>query len=673
MELIWQLSTLLMALLCVFIAGFLQRARRELEQVNKERQRFALLWKHLPDIVTEIDSAGRILDVNHILNGYEREHLIGTLSTEHLSPEFAQAFLARLRSAVESHQPQSYEMSVPVPGGGRVLLSNQLVPVVVDNELQSLLVISTDITEQIKARDLLEQERDDADQASLAKSRFLASMSHEIRTPMNGLLGMVSLMEQTSLSEEQLGFLRVIQSSSDHLLAVINDILDISKIEAEKLTIEEEAFHVRAMADDVLRMVSAKAKEKSLALQSFVEDGIPEVLVGDAVRIRQILMNFLTNAIKFTNQGHVLLRLVVVARRGETVHLRFSVEDTGIGIEASKAMHLFDEYTFAHGKLSTMAGGTGLGLSISRRLAQLMSGKVGVISSPEVGSNFWLDLHLKVASREETDANTDSTVAFAELPIWIADELRVNRALVVAVARGLGAPQREFSNKNALLDALKNESPAILVLSKRLFASLQDDWEILQRAQIHIAVTYPDTIHFDPSALLKNGVSAYWDWPIGQKNLEQLLTNIALNHDRQQVISPYSRTVSPVPDGRGVLQGKRILLAEDNPVNQKVASQMLKRMGCDTIIADNGEEALRKLQSDRFDLVLMDCHMPVMDGLEATREIRREMNLDLPVLALSADVMAEQKKACVEAGMNDYLSKPVKFDALRQALQQYLA
>ena len=240
-----------------------------------------------------------------------------------------------------------------------------------------------------------------------------------------------------------------------------------------------------------------------------------------------------------------------------------------------------------------------------------MSGKVGVISSPEVGSNFWLDLHLKVASREETDANTDSTVAFAELPIWIADELRVNRALVVAVARGLGAPQREFSNKNALLDALKNESPAILVLSKRLFASLQDDWEILQRAQIHIAVTYPDTIHFDPSALLKNGVSAYWDWPIGQKNLEQLLTNIALNHDRHQVISPYSRTVSPVPDGRGVLQGKRILLAEDNPVNQKVASQMLKRMGCDTIIADNGEEALRRLQSDRFDLVLMDCHMPV--------------------------------------------------------------
>ncbi|MCH2039386.1 MAG: response regulator [Saccharospirillaceae bacterium] len=673
MELIWQLSTLLIALLCVFIAGFLQRARRELEQVNKERQRFALLWKHLPDIVTEIDSAGRILDVNHILNGYERENLIGTLSTEHLSPEFAQAFLARLRSAVESHQPQSYEMSVPVPGGGRVLLSNQLVPVVVDNELQSLLVISTDITEQIKARDLLEQERDDADQASLAKSRFLASMSHEIRTPMNGLLGMVSLMEQTSLSEEQLGFLKVIQSSSDHLLAVINDILDISKIEAEKLTIEEEAFNVRAMADDVLRMVSAKAKEKSLALQSFVEDGIPEVLVGDAVRIRQILMNFLTNAIKFTNQGHVLLRLVVVARRGETVHLRFSVEDTGIGIEASKAMHLFDEYTFAHGKLSTMAGGTGLGLSISRRLAQLMSGKVGVISSPEVGSNFWLDLHLKVASREETDANTDSTVAFAELPIWIADELRVNRALVVAVARGLGAPQREFSNKNALLDALKNESPAILVLSKRLFASLQDDWEILQRAQIHIAVTYPDTIHFDPSVLLKNGVSAYWDWPIGQKNLEQLLTNIALNHDRQQVISPYSRTVSPVPDGTGVLQGKRILLAEDNPVNQKVASQMLKRMGCDTIIADNGEEALRKLQSDRFDLVLMDCHMPVMDGLEATREIRREMNLDLPVLALSADVMAEQKKACVEAGMNDYLSKPVKFDALRQALQQYLA
>ncbi|WP_420590235.1 response regulator [Bacterioplanoides sp.] len=673
MDLIWQLSTLLMALLCVTIAGFLQRARKELEQVNKERQRFVLLWKHLPDIVTEIDCDGRILDVNNIINGYERKRLIGSLSTDHLSPEFAEVFLARLKSAIETRQPQSYEMSIPVADGSRAVLSNQLIPVVVDNELQNLLVISTDVTEQIQARGVLEQQRDDAEQANLAKSRFLASMSHEIRTPMNGLLGMVSLMEQTSLNEEQLGFLKVIQSSSDHLLAVINDILDISKIEANKLAIEEEAFNVRTMVDDLLGMVSAKAKEKSLALQSFVEDGMPDVLMGDAVRIRQILMNFLTNAIKFTNHGHVLLRLVVVSRQGENVHLRFSVEDSGIGIEASKAMHLFDEYTFAHGKLSTMEGGTGLGLSISRRLAQLMSGKVGVISTPEVGSNFWLDLHLDVASREVIGASTDSPVAFAELPIWIADELRVNRALVVSVARGLGAPQQEFSNKETLLEALKNQRPAILILSKRLFESLQDDWALLQQEQIHIAVTYPDTINFDPSELLKNGISAYWDWPIGQKHLAQLLTNMALNQDRQQLISPYRRAVKPALQDDELLNGKRILLAEDNPVNQKVASHMLKRMGCDIIIANNGEEALQKLQSESFDLVLMDCHMPVMDGLEATREIRHELNLDLPVLALSADVMAEQKKACVEAGMNDYLAKPVKFDELRQALQQYLA
>lgn len=673
MDLIWQLSTLLMALLCVTIAGFLQRARKGLEQVNKERQRFVLLWKHLPDIVTEIDCDGRILDVNNIINGYERKRLIGSLSTDHLSPEFAEVFLARLKSAIETHQPQSYEMSIPVADGSRAVLSNQLIPVVVDSELQNLLVISTDVTEQIQARGVLEQQRDDAEQANLAKSRFLASMSHEIRTPMNGLLGMVSLMEQTPLNEEQLGFLKVIQSSSDHLLAVINDILDISKIEANKLAIEEEAFNVRTMVDDLLGMVSAKAKEKSLALQSFVEDGMSDVLMGDAVRIRQILMNFLTNAIKFTNHGHVLLRLVVVSRQGENVHLRFSVEDSGIGIEASKAMHLFDEYTFAHGKLSTMEGGTGLGLSISRRLAQLMSGKVGVISTPEVGSNFWLDLHLDVASREVIEASTDSPVAFAELPIWIADELRVNRALVVSVARGLGAPQQEFSNKETLLEALKSQRPAILILSKRLFEALQDDWALLQQEQIHIAVTYPDTINFDPSELLKNGISAYWDWPIGQKHLAQLLTNMALNQDRQQLISPYRRAVKPALQDDELLNGKRILLAEDNPVNQKVASHMLKRMGCDIIIANNGEEALQKLQSESFDLVLMDCHMPVMDGLEATREIRHELNLDLPVLALSADVMAEQKKACVEAGMNDYLAKPVKFDELRQALQQYLA
>lgn len=673
MDLIWQLSTLLMALLLVIAIVLLQRARQQINQVNKERQRFVLLWKHLPSIVTEIDPDGRILDVNHIVNGYDRQRLIGSLSTDHLSPEFATVFLSHLKRAVETRQPQSYETSIPVTDGTRAVLANQLVPVVVDDKLQNLLVISTDITEQIQARTMLEQQRDDAEEANLAKSRFLASMSHEIRTPMNGLLGMVSLLEQTALNEEQLGFLKVIQSSSDHLLSVINDILDISKIEANKLAIEEEAFNVRTMVDDLLGMVSAKAKEKSLALQSFVEEGMPDVLMGDAVRIRQILMNFLTNAIKFTNHGHVLLRLVVVARQGEHVHLRFSVEDSGIGIETSKAMHLFDEYTFAHGKLSTMAGGTGLGLSISRRLAQLMNGKVGVISTPEVGSNFWLDLDLNTVSHETIEAKNDLAVDFSPLSIWIADELRVNRALVVSVARSLGARQHEFSNKDMLLEALQHQYPAILILSKRLFESLQEDWALLQQQPIRIAVTYPDTISFDPGELLKKGISAYWDWPVSQKKVAQLLTNMLLNQDPQQLISPYRRTITAESDDVEQLQGKRILLAEDNLVNQKVASHMLKRMGCNIIIANNGEEAVEILRQTQVDLILMDCHMPIMGGLEATREIRYELQSDVPVIALSADVMAEQKKACIEAGMNEYLAKPVKFDELRQALQQYLA
>ena len=676
MEALWPWLVIALSLALAASLIFILVQSNRLSEVDRDRQRFRLLWQNLPDIVTEIDQQGVILDVNHVVDGFCRDDVIGTDSDSHLTPELAALFREKLQQAMATRQVQRYEIDIaPQPGQIR-RLQNQLVPVHTDGRLTSLMVISSDISEQVMAREVLEQQRDQAEEANLAKSRFLASMSHEIRTPMNGMLGMVSLLEQTELSTEQQSFLKVIQTSCDHLLAIINDILDISKIEANKLAIEEEPFQLHGMVEDLLGMVSAKAREKELVLQSFIEQGVPEHLVGDSVRIRQILMNYLTNAIKFTDQGHVLLRVVVVSSRGSQVHLRFSVEDSGIGIAASKAMHLFDEYTFAHGRLSTMVGGTGLGLSISRRLANLMGGKVGVVSTPAVGSNFWLDLTLTMGSME-TATPAPQPQMVPRVSIWVADEVQVNRTLLVSVARRLEAPLREFGRSQELRSALDSEPtwPQILVLSRRMFELLDDRLDELCQRGVRIAVTFSEVVTFEEAFLRSKGVYGYWDWPITEDKLRQLLEALAQTGEQPEPLLTRYRRWAPadvIPEVS--LQGKRILLAEDNLVNQKVATQMLSRIGCETIIANNGAEAVEHWRQGGFDLILMDCHMPEMDGLEATRIIRSSDQGGLiPILALSADVMGEQKKACVAAGMNDYLAKPIRLEELRQTLNAYLS
>lgn len=380
-------------------------------------------------------------------------------------------------------------------------------------------------------------ERQQAEQNQQNRNLFLASISHEIRTPMSGLLGILGLLDKTTLTAEQQDYVRTLQDSSEHLLAIVSDILDLSRIDANRLEIVEENFSLQELLRQLLALVRPRAEQKGLAVVLETDPQLPALLRGDPVRIRQILMNFLTNAIKFTEQGRVLLQADVLRRDSHQVLMRLLVEDTGIGIAAGQAHKLFDEFSFAHGSLSERAGGTGLGLSICRRLAALMQGRVGVISAPGSGSRFWLEIPL--------------TLAGCQLP---SAEPEVSAA---------------------------------------------------------------------PAAATRY-------------------------------------------DG---LEGLRVLLAEDNPVNQKIARQMLQQMGCVVTVAGNGTEALQCYSVGEFDAVLMDCHMPVMDGLEATRQLRSLPRPQVPVIALSADVTLEQRKACLAAGMTAFLSKPVRQEALWQVLQ----
>ncbi|WP_419811409.1 response regulator [Bacterioplanoides sp.] len=701
MNLVWLSLTVVLLLALISLIFHTRKLSKQLRTVEADRTRFRLLLNQMPDIVTEIDPDGVIVDLNHAAEGYDRQQVIGTRCEAYLRPDVAALFREKMQLAMSTRVAQQYEVELVTGDGKPLYLSNQLIPIVSDGKLHNLLAISSNITAQVKARNVLKQERDQAEEANIAKSRFLASMSHEIRTPMNGLLGMASLLEQTELSAEQHSFLKVIQTSSEHLLAIVNDILDLSKIEADKLTIEEESFNLHSMVEDLLSMVSAKAKEQGLVLQSFIDQHVPQLVVGDAIRIRQILMNYLTNAIKFTAHGHVLLRVVRIdngvcadsrARADsetQKIGLRFTVEDTGLGIEASKAMHLFDEYSFAHGRLSSMVGGTGLGLSICKRLATLMQGQVGVVSAPEIGSNFWLDLSLATVPRISASERDTHTQLLQNHSLWLMDEVPVNRALLVSVARRLQMPLQEFRSLDDAQQAIAqirgsgqaDSLPQVLVISWRLYHVLKKQLAPLMQQGVRLAVTFSEAISRDvEQQLQQDGVYGYWDWPISEDRLRSLLLTLAQNNQQpERLVTQYQRTGNSNNKVDDVLQGKRILLAEDNLVNQKVATQMLSKIGCEVQLAATGSEALKLYQAQPFDLILMDCHMPEMDGLEATRQIRHEESRRLEsrqrivIVALSADVMAEQKKACLAAGMDDYLAKPIRIDELRQALLTHLS
>jgi len=671
---------LLFAILLAVLIGFIYRYRNS----NSPDPRLALLWSHVPDIITEIDSDGIILTVNRTVEGFTETDVIGHSSFEFLSPEGEVIFAKALEDAIDQQAPQRYEIELKSETSSSIWMENRIVPIVKNLKIISLLVIATDITEQKKANQILLTSKAGAEQANAAKSQFLASMSHEIRTPMTGMLGMASLLEQTELNHEQQECVSTIQHSAEHLLSIINDILDLSKIEANKLTIENESFDLIQLINSLVEMVGSKAKEKGLNIQIFMDENTPQYIITDAVRLRQILMNFLTNSIKFTMRGHVIIRIVTLQAKDSSSRLRFSVEDSGIGMSADKAAFIFDEYTDAHGAQSVQMGGTGLGLNICRRLAEMLGGSVGLVSSPNLGSNFWLDLEVALASDETSAASIQSQIAVSEAvagsSAWVVDEVKVNRLLMKEVAKRTGLVVKEFNQLSKVILALEQQAaPKLLVFSRELGSAkverlLRGIVDREDHANIFVAMTTVEAINLDYEALIKQGIHAYWEWPLGQQELRSILERL-FSHDWQAqpdtLITRYKRilvTAAVKANFRG-----DILLAEDNLVNQKVTSQMLRKMGFNVEIAENGEEALSAWKRKKYDVILMDCHMPVMDGLHATRMIRmQEEDGHTPILALTADVMADRKAECLAVGMDGFMAKPIRMDELRKELLRYI-
>ncbi len=641
------------------------------EKYKSEENKLLTLIDGMEEGIVITDPESRITVVNrwfvdHI--GLDRNHM---LTLDMLKPRLGDELIDNVKHIILERQAgrnrQALELQRQILG---MHANVRIQPIFRGEQCQGVILNIIDVTDIVEARIA-------AETANQSKSDFLANMSHEIRTPINGIMGMAELTLNTGLNSEQREYLDDIMTASNALLTVVNDILDFSKIEAGKLELINVEFDIRRLIDNAASLLAVTAARKGIELISYMAPETPSMLMGDPGRLRQVLVNLLGNAVKFTDSGEVVLRVETQHLGNDRLELHFSVKDTGIGIPPEKTRAIFQAFVQADGSMSRRYQGTGLGLSISRRICELMGGNLWVESEMNHGSTFHFTVNLEVVSQNNLVRPDPAPVDWSNLRVLVVDDNSTNRKILEQLLNFWGMKPTTASSGQEALELFRKSCNTKeefgLVITDCMMPEM-DGFEFVEKmtkipecAAVTMMMLTSGGERGDAQRSINLGISAYLTKPIKQDELLKAIINSIQasgnGPSRQSLITRHS-----IREGR---QNLKILVAEDNPVNQRVARKILEKMGHTVSLAANGLEAVEAVDTHSFDVVFMDVSMPEMNGLEATGVIRERERLSgkhLPIIAMTAHAIDGDREKCIEAGMDEYVSKPIKVDDLSEVL-----
>ena len=657
-------------------------ARREAEEALKasEEHHRRLFERNLAGIF-RYTAQGTMIDANQAyasMLGYSSPAEVAGLSRTELffDPGEAESTWASL---LQEKNLNDLEVCLKRKDGGAVWVLENIGWVESGTSEALVEGICIDITERKLAEHEIGKARDAAESANRAKSQFLANMSHEIRTPMNGVIGMTALLLDTPLTAEQRQYADIVHASGKTLLAIISDILDFSKIEAQKLILEVLDFNLQTTLREAVQIVALDAHRKDLELICRVDGNVPTLMRGDAGRLRQILVNLLGNAVKFTREGEISFSVELEAEFESTATLRFAVKDSGIGFPEEQAAALFAPFVQGDGSTTRKYGGTGLGLTISRQLVELMGGRIGAHGATGRGATFWFTVTLQKQALNDV-AVKELYISLQSPKVLLVDDNATSRSVLRSLLEDVGCRTEETADAAAAMAALRKAAsgkdpfrialvdsnmPGVdgYELAKRIFA----DFELRGMALLLMAPLGRETeLHSAPEAGFVGRLSK----PVWKTTLQEMLTAALQKRREPEVAKLQARVAAPAQETA------RVLVVEDNATNQRVARAILSKLGYQADVVGSGEEALEKLRKGSYDIVLMDCEMPNMDGFETSLLIRRQAagspNTNIPIIAVTANAMEGDRERCMAAKMNDYLSKPIEPEKLAEAIRKWL-